>query len=516
MRSKLAVCLGFVAMGACGSDPTVVYVIPADAGESSTSISSSSSSSSSSGQVDVPDAEVPEGPFNGFVRRTLRDGKGQTVAIIGITTGPTPHVLYYASKDGTNFALEAVPVTGGAPVVLQAKIGGDDFAYVSGGAVAWYIGTDNLGIADAINIWTPLTGTKTVTTLTHENFFFANQDGSRVAFSVDATVDATSIAVTTSAAPVATAPALSGANTMNWAANLGECFGSLGFVKDIFIGGYCTGVVPTASQPRIVTVDAAGSAVVRVDDAVPANNIFPEWRADDTGTKLLVTTPAFEGRLLVTDGPTTTTDTIGIFQSSVVTGDGLVVFVGEDGFLKKATFTSPPVVTPLVLAAKSELIAVFKNRVIFASARSNNGSDLKEVDDDVVTPTPVTLVATANASFRGVTGDRAHVLFFSPQSGVTATLKAIPIGGGEPIVLDSASRGTVAARVGTGILSITSVTTPPGKPARRFTFKYSDATKGGPLADAARFTTSGDFGFFSGKTFIFTDDDAGLIAVDLP
>lgn len=525
---KLAVCFGLGAMLACGSsEPNIIYIYPAEAGPTpepepeplpqGTSSSTSSSSGSPHGQVDA--APPPEPPFNGFARRTLRAGKSPIVSLIGITTGPTPHVVYYISVDaGITFDVEAVPVAGGTPVVLQAKIPNEDFAYVSGGAVAWYTSTDTIGIADAINIWTPLNGKKTIATLTRDAFFFANVDGSRVAFSVDATVDSTNIAVTTSAAPVATAPVLTGPNAMNWAANLEMCSGSFGFVTDVFIGGYCTGVNPKTVQPRLVTVDAAGMAVVRVDDSVPANDIFPEWRADATGKKILVTTPTFEGRLLVADGPTTTTESIGVFKQSVVTDDGLVVFVSQaDGVLKKATFASPPVVTPLVPDLKTaELIAVVRNHVIFGTQRTQGGSDLKVVDDDSATPQAVTLVGTANVSFQGITGDEARAIYFSPLGGVSGALKSIPLGGGTALDLDPASRLVLPANTGTGVLTLTAVTTPPNQPARTFTFKYTDAAKGGALADAVRFTNGGDLGFISGKTFIFTDDAVGLIAVDLP
>jgi len=439
---------------------------------------------------------------------------------VGLTTGASPHAVYYV-KNGANYDLEAVPAAGGAPVVLQASIADDDFAYVRGGAVAWYTGTSpTTGIATAINVWTKTTGKKAVNAATLDGFFTASEDGTAVAFSVNATANSTDFAVTTSAAPSALTPAITGANAVNLAA-AGTCAPNVAFAPagTTLIGTYCTGVEATATQPKLITVAAGGAAIVRIDNAGPTTAIQSTWFADKTGTKLFVigTAPNNEGRIVIANGVDTTVAPVDTNQDGVATvaPDGAFAVYTAGGALKKATFAAVPVVTPVVATGVVSVLqfSTDSKRVLYTTqADAPNGlTDLKSVDVSAAVPAPVVLVATPTANVSGLTGSGTHVLYRDTIVQGKGKLSSIPVGGGAAKILDMASFAASPAREGTGVLTATAVADLDGKGALGVTFQYVDAVVGGALqagaSDVLLLTgnEAAPSGGWAGKTYVHTN-----------
>jgi hypothetical protein len=199
--------------------------------------------------VDCPDASIveagpvdagPPAPVRARVNspelRTLLPGGNYL--LLGVTTNFEPHAVYYQFNEDGSADVGAVPVYGGAPVLLQKAIAEADNAFVRGGAVAWYTGTAPSGLASAISIWTPENGTKKIVTKTSTGIFAATRDGKRIAFSADASVDETPVVVTSSAAPSKDTPALGGGSTVNLAAAAAQSTPALQFHAAILFGTF--------------------------------------------------------------------------------------------------------------------------------------------------------------------------------------------------------------------------------------------------------------------------------------
>jgi len=487
-------------------------------GSSSSSGGSSSSSGGSSSSSSGGDAGPPT-PKNTKLKA------GDTI-YIGITTGANPHAIYYLAKGGNAYDVEAVPVAGGAAEVLQTNIADDDFAFVSGGAVAWYTGTNpTTRIATSINIWTKASGKKTVTTPTREGIFAGSPDGALVAFSVNAAADTTDVAMTTAAAPTAASPALAAANAVNLASAEQDCSPSIGFSGNVLVGAYCTGVDAAATQAKLVTVAAGAAAVVRIDNAVAADSIQPGFIGDSTGGKLFVRGPApdNQGRIVLAGATTTVAALENGVTGAVISKDNNTLLFTAGGALKKSTFAATPVITSLIATNVKGMLGVSSNSkhvLYYTQEDAAEGLiDAQTVDYTAATPAAITLVATPTSAPAGFTGTGSHVVYMDEYGAQTGKLKSKPAGGGAEKVLDTASYLGLLSPVGNGVLSVTTATA--SGQAYILTVKYTDATVGGALQTGASdvlYANAEVYGW-SGKNFVHTNVSAaapGLYSLSLP
>jgi len=486
-------------------------------------------------------ARPESGPGDDVKRTKLREDDWQFRSrLVGITTGAVPHVIYtreedyyFGADDGKARYLEAVPITGGAPIRLAAY-----HPYrieVSGGAVAWYDGTNYDNVANAIHLWTEQSGTKTVYTHTRPGLFAATEDGSRVAFSTNATLATSDIAVTTSAAPSAANPALTAANAV---ANRAVCEPHIAFAGATLVAGYCT-LLPavaddpnTTQRPKLVTVSEAGATVVRIDNALLTDAFQTRWYADSGGTKLFVLGPKpdVRGRVIVTSGPGTTTADVDPNVAGVdVAKDGSAVVYVSNGALKRATFAADPVVTTIVPTGVLTLLAMTADskHALFSTAEGPiQRSDLNTVDVTANVPAPVALVATATVKSVGFNGAGTHVLYldepFTDENGITLwKLKSKSVGGGPEKVLDAVAFAAYAAPVGNGVLSV-SYRTPASEDCGDTTLRQADSVAGGAPRSAATILTCSDdsvpLGYWSGSSFAYHEQKSapGLYAITLP
>lgn len=486
---------------------------------SSSSSSGSTSSSSSSSSGSSGDAGV--GPKN----TKLKDGD---TLLIGVTTGATPHAVYYLSKGGNVYDVEAVALSNGAVTVLKAGIGDADNAYVSGGAVAFYTGTVS-NIATSVSVWTKTNGIKTVNTPTRQGLFAANADGTLVAFSANATATSTDVTLTTSAAPSAASPALTTDNAVNLAA-LSKCSPQIGFAGSVLVGSYCTGVDANATQPKLVTAASGAAAVVRIDNADVADAFQSGWIADSTGGKIFVRGPAptNEGRIVLAGATTTVAVVDTDVTGAAIPKDGSALIYTTSTALKKATFAAAPVVTSLVGTNVKGLLGLSgdsKRALYYTQEDAAEGLiDAYTVDFTAAVPAPVAIVATPTASPTGFTADGASVVYVDEWGAATGKLKSKPAGGGAEKLLDAASNGAFVAGAGSGALSIASYADVSGGGGYYgLVLKYTDASVGGALQAAASdvlYSTNGDDTFFwSGKTLAHVNTSAGapgVYALTLP
>ena len=501
-----------------GSSSGTTGKLPGSSGSSGES-SGSSGTSGSSGKDAGKDTGTSTSSSGGAIVDTkLTAGATQ---IIGVTTGATPHVVYYKTNAGMGFDVEAVPLAGGAAVVLKTDIADDDFAFVNGGAVAWFTGTEagtkGVGKATAINIWTKANGIKTVTTATRSGLFAATDDGASVAFGTGSTDTTTDLVYTTSAAPVVTTASFTGANAFNWAsakavapATAATCAPRVRFAGTVLIAAYCTGTTGTAVAARLGTVAAAaGTVTVRIDNATPANAIQPAFVADAAGDKIFVLgpSPANVGKVVVAAATTT----VGTLEAGItgvnVAKDGSQVVYTAGGALKKATFAATPVVTSLVatgalgiLASSSDSKYSLYNTL--ADANDDTLTDAKLVDVTVAAPVPVTILAAATATAYSFTA--GAVVFtdaVDPDTGL-GKVKSVALTGGAAKVLDPAAFGAFTAELGNGVLTVEDLGAQQGDP---WTVKYVDAVLAGALVPVSTTLNSSDNFQWSGKTFVYSD-----------
>lgn len=489
-------------------------------GSSSSSSGGSSSSSGGSSSSSSGGDAGPPAPKNTKL-------KAGDAIYIGVTTGATPHAIYYLAKAGGAYDVEAVPVAGGASEVLQANIADDDYAFVSGGAVAWYTGTNPTSrIATSINVWTKASGKKTVTTATREGIFAASPDGALVAFSVNAAADTTDVAMTTAAAPSAAAPALAGANAINMASAAQDCSPSIGFAGNVLVGAYCTGVDAAATQAKLVTAAAGAAAVVRIDNAVAADSIQPGFIADSTGGKLFVRglAPDNQGRIVLAGATTTVAPLENGVTGAAISKDNNTLLFTAGAALKKATFAATPVITPLIATNVKGMLGVSSNskHVMYYTQEdaANQTIDIQTVDYTAATPAAIAILATPTGAPSGFTGSGSHVVYVDEFGATTGKLKSKPAGGGAEKVLDAASYLGILSPVGTGVLSVTAAADAGGG-FYSLTVKYSDAAVGGALQTGASDVLYGNAEVYawSGKNFVHTNISAaapGIYSLSIP
>lgn len=453
---------GFLAtLSACSSDSTVVSGAAGNDGSGESDGTTTTPSGGTGGSKNGKDGGTGgtgDGPgpgTNGLGSSTLRSGTAQ---LIGVTKGSTPMAVYLFAG-ASSLSLEAVPVAGGSPTVIAADLTGDEDFGVTGGAAWWYTAIDDNGVG-TVNFWTPANGPKTaVATGSIDGFFWATDDGSRVAFSVAGNTKTTNVAVTSSDAPSATA-VLNGNYALDFPTN--ECFPDVGFVGTTLFAAFCSVQTigsPNSTAARIVAVDGAGT-VRRLDATGNANNTIalssdkPLWYANTTGTKVFVIGGGSgEGRILdVASAPAA--GGITALETGVVDGylldDGTAIYATGTA-VKRSTGPgqSKTLTTSIVKSFLTRTAG--GDRLVFRSldpAGDNGLTDLRTIDTAAENQPTKDLVPTASVSLSGLDGNGSHVFYVSDlieddNGFLSGVLKALPIGGGTEIILASASPGGV-------------------------------------------------------------------------
>ncbi|MFO0740973.1 MAG: hypothetical protein U0270_34060 [Labilithrix sp.] len=525
---KRALVVGLLALlAACGDDDAIAPVICPDAGavEAGPAVVEPIDAGPLTRDALAPDVAPP--PARQTTLTLLR--ASASARFVGVTTGASPHVAYLELNDENTFDLSVLPVAGGSPAVLQKGLDlfSGDGVLLRGGVLAWYLGVNADNVAPAIHLWSAAAGAKTVTTPTQAGMFWATEDGARVAFSVNATLDTTDIAVTPMSAPSATVPALAGANAMNLVVSPLDCPARLDFRGATFIGAYCTGVLDTQVQPRLVTVGADGAAVVRLDNTVPANDFDGTWATDAAGAKIVVN-DAVAGAHLVDASSiaTTVVGTIAKVDALGIVPDGSAALYLVGGALKKATFADPPVVTDLLPSGVDRLFVMTKDSTTLLYAKTNAGglNDLYALD--LAAPgTPRALRASATNVYFGLTGTQTHAFVIDVADVDANRVYAVPIAGGPPVLLVDpvhplgGGLDLEPSPASTGLVFTIDSSAVPGTALERSTLGYVDALKGGGLEPAATILRAQDErGDWSGNTYVFRDvgTKPGIYALTLP
>ncbi len=491
-------------------------------GASSSSSSSGGSSSGGSSSGGSSSGGSSSGGVNtGLPKPTQL--KGGDVILLGLIDDMAIGIVL----DQTN-TVEAFPIAGGASTVI-GTLGQDDDVAVRGGAVALYTNVDAQKIA-TLSIWTKANGLKKdVTTKARTGIFAASADGSRVAFSVNATATGTDLAVTGSATPAVTG-VLTGANAINLASQ--NCAPSLRFTGTRLFGAYCTGAATDAVAAKLVTVaDTATTAQELVANTTDALAIQPVFATDTAGSKVFVlglttATPARQARVVTVAA----TPAIKAVDQDVTDGfllpDGSALVYLSGGAAKKAALDGATI-TPAALgpAGVKAVLGTSPTRDKFLFHTLDPAGQAELVDLHVANTAAagpaVDLVPTAAALPVGFTSTGATVLYLTDPAAGGATLKMKPAAGGAEKVLATKSLGALVPPAGTGVVSMDNLQDMDGFSA--LDLKFVDATgapaiNGGNPASIAASVPDGEF-FFAGKKLVFTSVDkatTGLYVIDLP
>jgi hypothetical protein len=477
--------------------------------------------------VDCPEAGVveagpvdagPPAPVRAHVNspelRTLLPGGN--FLLLGVTSNFEPHAIYYQFNDDGTTDVGAVPVYGGAPVLLQKAIAEADNAFVRGGAVAWYTGTAPSGLANAISIWTPENGTKKVVTKTSPGIFAATRDGKRVAFSAEALVDETPVVVTSSAAPSKDAPVLGGANTVNLAATASQCTPALQFHGATLFGTFCTGHAPDDEAAKLFTVDEANTAVERTnaDPASLGSGQILFFDADALGHRAFVLTGNLKGHLLTIDGAKTTVKDLGDVNDARILEDGSGAVVLRGGTLSRVAEDEVTLATNATV-----LYGVTRDsKTIFFGTTDAQApaTDLKSVA--AAGGSAATLVATPTARFIDASGSSTHAIYRTDVVGGVGPLKAMAVSGGAEVMLAPTAFGANIAPEGTGVLSVTHASSVVNAQAFRATFAYTDVLTAAPPVEMATALLTIDTGTWIDRSFVYQDEgtNPGLFALEVP
>ncbi|AKV01029.1 hypothetical protein AKJ09_07692 [Labilithrix luteola] len=464
---------------------------------------------------------------NGLGSVTLRNG---TTQLLGVTTGSTPMAVYLFSG-AQSLSLEAVPVGGGSPTVIAMDLTGEEDYGISGGAVWWYTAINASGIG-TVNFWTKANGAKTaVASGSIDGFFWASEDGSRVAFSVAGSAKTTNVAVTGSDAPSATA-VLQGNYSLDFPTS--ECFPDVGFVGTTLFAAFCsvqTVGSPNSTAARIVSVDGAG-AVRRLDAANNANNTIalsatkPLWYANTTGTKVFVIgAGAGQGRILdVATAPAT--GAVTALETGVVDGylldDGTAIYATGTA-VKRGNGTGPAKTLTTTIVKSFLTRTPTGDRLIFRSLdpAGNNGLvDLRTITTSSENQSTQDLVSTASVTLSGLDGNGTHVFYVSDvvedaNGLLSGVLKALPMTGGTEIILAKGSPGGVPIPGTNSIIAAgDAALDTDGNVLVSVAHVNVNTTLSLPIAKEVIPNAWG----FSGKRFIYTraGSNPGIYAVDIP
>jgi len=454
-----------------------------------------------------------------------------------VTTDATPHAVYVAIG-ATTASLEAIPLTGGAPITIAATLAQTDRPIVRGGVVAWYtaISADGVG---TINLWTKAAGAKlAVATGSIPGVFAASKDGTRVAFSVDTTPaagdpTATALAVTSSATPVATA-VLTGTgatgNKMNIAAVVAEnCPPDIAFEGNVFFGAYCTGTAATATNARLVTVPAAGGAPVVLianSNGTPKTGILPSWQPDAAGAKLFVVglptdTTASQGQIVTVAGPTIA-PVEGATDFGFMLNDGSAAIYKTATTMKAATAVATPVIKTLATGVKELLFSSADGTKMLVSTLDPAGTDelidIRSIDSSTANQTPAPIVATATTLPLGLNGAASHAVYLTDLTATSGKLKSKPLaaGGAEKVLTSDAYDGYIPS-TGSGVIVINKIDDTGDTVLT--SLSHVDSVAGGtPQAISDSVPMDGGY-IVSGKKLVYVrlkSPGGGLFVTDLP
>ena len=537
MRSQLlfggVASLGLVlAVAACSGTDGVTGAAPdADAGSSGSSGKKPGSSGSSGGEEEEEDAgKSDSGTSSGepsLKSDTLSQGDQQLMALA------VDDAIYL--EYGQTNTLYAVPIDGSAAPTKIADLGEDDDFSISGGAVAVWTNLDANGFG-TLGVWTRATGMKSnVATKSGAGAFFeASPDGSRIAFTQNLALDneeITSLEIgVRNTADATNAATLSGktaaGNAFNYAAL--DCDATMSFVGKVFFAQFCSGTSANATNAKLVTVAADGTAVVRLDAATDGANgtlkSKPSFVASSDGTKLFVIRSTNSAGRFITVGGTAGGTAIenDIANGTMLPDGSAVIYRTAGNVLKKATTAATPVITTLAAADAKGVLGFSPDakQVLFHKLDPEEGNpliDVNIVDHTAATPAPVALVPTLAAFPLGVNGASSHLVFIGDLSQTGAKLKSMPIAGGAAKTLGD-SVGALLAKTGTGAVSISN----PKKAPDPNQFDISDIThydtvtgKSSKIADSV---PDGEIQV-KGKRVVYSryaPQGSGIYAVTLP
>ena len=424
-------------------------------------------------------------------------------------------------------SLHVVPIVGGSSSKI-ADLGDDDQLVIDGGAVAFW--TDMNGERGTLNVWTRATGllTNVASNSMAGTLFRASADGSRIAFSQDATLTAqgkpasTAIGVRDVTAST-NAATLSGQTALNLAS--GNCSPQIGFSEKVFFASFCTGTSANAADAKLVAVSAGATAeITRLDAASvdAAGTLKPVFAADASGTKVFTITNGNAGMLISVADPASrvTFDEGAVAEGHFLPDGSSVIYRTIEGALKKATFASPQTASTMVAAdVKGVLSVSADNKQILFHKQDFDPetylSDVHVVDHTASTFAPFALVPTPTAFPVGFTGSSSHVLYLGDITDTSATLKASPVGGGAAKNLVDAI-GALPADTGTGVVYLTNAVDAGGFIV--LDLGFVDAAQGGQPAPIADSVPDGEFAF-RGKRLVysrFADQGSGIYAASLP
>ncbi len=502
--------------GSSGRKPSTSSGGEEEEEEGSSSGGSSSGGSSSGGSSG--------GPSQGLKSDVLAQG---TVSLLGLAGDDA---IYFEFSQDT-LSLRAVPIAGGAPTKI-ADIGDNDDAVVSGGAVA--IWTSISGRRGTLNVWTRATGLKTnVATDSVYGLFAASEDGTRIAFSQNATLNEEGTALQSTQVGIRDTDAASDAATLTGttAVNLvtQSCPPYWGFVGKVFIAAHCTGTASAgsiATNAKVLRVpDGAPATVTRLDAAslTVAGTAVPFWIADATASKVLyITTSNSQARVAQVGGDTLDFDT-NVAQVLLLSDGSAVIYRKATGELVKATTADKPVTTTLAEGVKA-VVALSRDerKLTFRKLdRTAQGlSDLHVVDHTAATPSPVAIESTAAVFPTGFTATSSHALFLGDFSATGPALKAIPVGGGTATAIATGTIvGALSPAEGTGVVFLSNpkqLGTPPSA-FNVFDLNFVDVS-GGQTAKINESVPQGEY-VFRGKRLVYSKlaaQGSGLYAVTLP
>jgi hypothetical protein len=541
MRSQLLLgaigSLGMIlAIAACAEETTSIDPGNGDGGSSSGSSGKGKSSSGSSGTDEEEDGGTTKPkdggkgdsstPLPKLPADTLSQGDQQLFAIAG-------NDAIYLEFGATN-SLFAVPIDGTGTPTKIADIPDDTSTFlVSGGVVGVWsdINDDGLG---SLKLWTRATGLSAAPVATGSGagaFFAGSEDGTRVAFSENLTVDATAMSPLSltirvrNVADTNNMAALTGTtaagNAFNFASQ--NCEPLMSFSGNVFFAEFCTGTADDASVAKLITVPANSGTVSRLDAATAgaAATLKPgTFVADNAGAKVFALTSTNSAGRFFTVGVAGGTAVENDIALGTILPDGSGIIYRTTGkVLKKATTASPPVITTLVASGVEGLIDLSPDgkNVFFRKLAPVNQQliDVSVVDHTVASPAAVSLVATASVAPLGVTGASGHLVFAGDITNSGANLKSIAVTGGT-VSSHGATVGAVMGKSGNVAVSLSNPQDSGGG------FDVMDAilvdVATGSLKSVASDVPDGEV-MIKGKRLVysrFAQTGSGIYAADLP
>lgn len=360
---------------------------------------------------------------------------GGDIALLGLTTDGYAIYRRYDVVSG-KFSMWAIAVTGGAPIVLSADMGGGQFiGRIMYSAVGFWtgVGPDGLG---TFNVWTKATGIKSAPGATsYRNLFSVTLAGDMVMFSSSVSdgglVDGSVQNIGYTVAPTSDLNATAFIRDVNLAAmENGNCPAQvLAPFEDgkTLLVSHCTGTAPNAVVGRVVMAkhlaDGGVATSVLLSESSAATAIIPFYgiSCDSRGSKLFVVgaAPLRQGRIVDVDGGSATVLDEGVTAGEVMLDSG-TVFYTASGALKRATTEGAGKIT-VVGGGYDHLVdrTPDERRLLYASLAANL-TDLHVAD--VTKPGETTaLVPDASVGSAAFSGDGEEVVYTTvdPSTGLS-------------------------------------------------------------------------------------------------